>query len=141
MHALKQPVDAPDPQLVARRPVAEIPHEPALRADVPAHVPPPAAAPALKAYRWQMERLRGRALSLVLWMISLSALYAVWYFGTQQRWDFYIRFTNIPTPADVFQKLLEVNRSDKFITNVWISVRRILPVSVLPSCWRCRWDC
>lgn len=70
--------------------------------------------------------MRGRMLSAVLWVVSLAALYAVWHFGTLYRWDFYIRFTNIPAPDEVFQKLLEVNRSDKFATNVGISVRRIL---------------
>jgi NitT/TauT family transport system permease protein len=29
------------------------------------------------------------------------ALLAFWYFGTKYRWDFYLRFTNIPTPAEV----------------------------------------
>lgn len=126
MHALKQPVDSPDPQAAAMQPAVETVREVTLHATTPVPVAAPAGAPEPVPYRWQMERLRGRALSVVLWMISLAVLYAVWYFGTQQRWEFYIRFTNIPTPAEVFQKLLEVNRSDKFITNVWISVRRIL---------------
>jgi NitT/TauT family transport system permease protein len=37
-----------------------------------------------------------------------------------------MRFTNIPTPMEVFEKVLEVNRSDKYLTNIGISVRRIL---------------
>lgn len=75
---------------------------------------------------WRMRALRNRALSLSLWIVSLAALYAVWHFGTLQRWDFYIRFTNIPAPGEVFHKLLEVNQSSKFAVNVGISLRRIL---------------
>jgi NitT/TauT family transport system permease protein len=76
--------------------------------------------------RWNLQRRRRRLLSGILWVVSIGALFAFWYIGTRYRLEFYMRFTNIPTPVEVFQKLLEVNRSDKFITNVWISVRRIM---------------
>jgi NitT/TauT family transport system permease protein len=66
------------------------------------------------------------ALSLLLWATSLGALFAVWYFGTKYRVDFFIRFTNIPTPAEVMAKVLEVNQSSKYLLNIGISVRRIL---------------
>ena len=83
--------------------------------------PPPLASSA--------ARLAGTArphlLSAALWALSLGALLAFWYFGTKYRWDFYLRFTNIPTPAEVLAKVVEVNKSDKFLTNVVISVRRI----------------
>ncbi len=68
---------------------------------------------------------RERAISLALWLLSIGALLAFWYFGTKYRWDFYLRFTNIPTPAEVLGKVIEVNQSEKFLTNVLISVRRI----------------
>jgi NitT/TauT family transport system permease protein len=118
MHALKQPVATPEPQATALHPVAVAGAAPA--------APRPAVAAAAAVPRWRSEQMRSRMLSAMLWIVSLAALYAVWHFGTLHRWDFYIRFTNIPTPDEVFQKLLEVNRSDKFITNVGISVRRIL---------------
>jgi len=76
--------------------------------------------------RWNLQRRQRRLLSGILWVVSIGALFAFWYIGTRYRLEFYMRFTNIPTPVEVFQKLLEVNRSDKFITNVWISVRRIM---------------
>lgn len=119
MHALKQQVAAPSQQTVVAHPVAV-----AAREAAPA-APRPAVAAAVTP-RWRNSQMRGRMLSAVLWVVSLAALYAVWHFGTLYRWDFYIRFTNIPAPDEVFQKLLEVNRSDKFATNVGISVRRIL---------------
>jgi NitT/TauT family transport system permease protein len=76
--------------------------------------------------RWQRRRWHTRLTSAALWVVSLVTLFAFWYFGTKYRWDFYIRFTNIPTPMEVFEKVLEVNRSDKYLTNIGISVRRIL---------------
>jgi NitT/TauT family transport system permease protein len=68
---------------------------------------------------------RARAISLALWTISIGALLAFWYLGTKYRWDIYLRFTNIPTPVEVLKKVVEVNHSQKFLTNVLISVRRI----------------
>jgi NitT/TauT family transport system permease protein len=65
-------------------------------------------------------------LSALLWCVSLGALFALWYFGTKYRLDFFIRFTNIPTPAEVFAKVFEVNKSPKYMMNIGISVRRIL---------------
>jgi len=71
--------------------------------------------------RWLRENLP----STVLWVVSIGLLFGFWYLGTKYRLDFYIRFNNIPTPAEVFQKVLEVNRSEKYIVNIGISVRRI----------------
>lgn len=117
MHALKQPDETAAPQPVASHPVV-------LKVMATAASVRPRIAVTPRQLR--MAQWRGPLLSAVLWVISLVCLYAIWHFGTLYRWDFYIRFTNIPTPGEVFQKLLEVNRSDKFATNVGISVRRIL---------------
>jgi len=102
-----------------------IPLPPQAAAKVVPAVPSPSARPtptAGRIRRW----LTGNALSLLFWCISLGGLLAIWYFGTKYRWEFFIRFTNIPTPAEVFAKVLEVNRSPKYLTNIGISVRRIL---------------
>lgn len=117
MHALKQPDEVLSPKAVAPHPVV-----------VKAGAAVAAVRPkvGLTPHQLRLSQWRGPLLSAVLWVVSLLALYAIWHFGTLYRWDFYIRFTNIPTPGEVFQKLLEVNRSDKFATNVGISVRRIL---------------
>jgi NitT/TauT family transport system permease protein len=86
-----------------------------------------AHAPAAQAATLPRRRRSWKAglLSPVLWAVSLAALLAFWYFGTKYRWDFYMRFTNIPTPAEVAAKVIEVNASSKYLTNIWISVRRI----------------
>lgn len=62
----------------------------------------------------------------VMGVISIGSVLLAWYLATKFQLDFYVRFGNIPTPGDVFDKVLEVNRSTKFITNVGISVRRVL---------------
>jgi NitT/TauT family transport system permease protein len=128
MHALKQlhreppatpaadPVPGP-----ARMDITDIYRmaEPAL-GDRPAFSPPIVGALARLA-----RAVRPHLLSVALWTVSLGALLAFWYFGTKYRWEFYLRFTNIPTPAEVLAKVAEVNKSDKYLTNVLISVRRI----------------
>jgi len=58
--------------------------------------------------------------------VSIGLVLLAWYLATRFKLDFYIRFNNIPTPADVLDKVVEANRSAKFITNIGISVRRIL---------------
>jgi NitT/TauT family transport system permease protein len=85
----------------------------------PAQRPPVARNPALL---W----LRSHGISMLLWLVSIGILLGVWYVGTRYRLEFYIRFTNVPTPADVLQKVVEVNQSGKFLLNIGISVRRIL---------------
>lgn len=70
--------------------------------------------------------LRANALSMLLWVISIGGLLLFWYLGTKYRWDFYMRFTNVPTPGEVLSKVAEVSQSTRFLTHIGISVRRIL---------------
>ena len=58
--------------------------------------------------------------------VSLGGLFLIWYLGTKYRWDFYIRFKNVPTPYEVLQQASEVGLSNKFLVNVVVSLRRIL---------------
>jgi NitT/TauT family transport system permease protein len=62
----------------------------------------------------------------LLAVVSIGTVLLLWELATRFRVDFYIRFNNIPTPGEVFDKVVEVNRSTKFITGIGISVRRIL---------------
>jgi NitT/TauT family transport system permease protein len=67
--------------------------------------------------------------SLCQWLLGIASISAVllfWYLATRYKWDFYVRFNNIPAPGDVLHKIIEVNQSTKFLNNVGISVRRIL---------------
>ncbi|MBI5319671.1 MAG: ABC transporter permease [Bradyrhizobium sp.] len=69
---------------------------------------------------------RDRIITLLLGCISIGALFLVWYLGTKYRFEFYIRFKNVPTPAEVFHQLTQVGLSNKYLVNIAISVRRIL---------------
>lgn len=62
----------------------------------------------------------------LLGALSIGSVLLVWYLATRYRIEFYVRFANIPAPGEVFDKILEVNQSPKFIQNIGISVRRIL---------------
>ena len=59
-------------------------------------------------------------------LVSIGSVLLFWQLATQYKLDAYVRFNNIPTPAQVREKGIEVNESAKFVTNIGISVRRIL---------------
>ena len=56
------------------------------------------------------KRTRERLITAALACISIGTLFLFWYLGTKYRLEFYIRFNNIPTPAEVFQQADEVDR-------------------------------
>ncbi|KQY81554.1 MULTISPECIES: ABC transporter permease [Roseateles] len=82
---------------------------------------PQAAAPGRWRRFWQ-----GRGATLLMGALSIASVLLFWQLATQYKLDAYIRFNNIPTPAQVLEKVVEVNSSPKFATNIGISVRRIL---------------
>lgn len=69
---------------------------------------------------------RERIITASLACLSIGALFLVWYLGTKYKFEFYIRFKNVPTPYEVFQQLTQVGLSNKYLVNIAISVRRIL---------------
>jgi NitT/TauT family transport system permease protein len=77
-----------------------------------------------RSQRW-WQSLRERAPALLMASCSLLGIVLFWHFATTYKLDLYIRFTNIPTPMEVLSKVVEVNSSPKFITNVGMSLRRI----------------
>lgn len=81
----------------------------------------PALPPAARAPAW----LRDNGLGLLLGAGSLLGVVLFWHLATTYRWDFYIRFTNIPTPLEVLDKVVQVNANGKFVTNIGMSLRRI----------------
>lgn len=124
--------------------------EPAARAE-PAAAPAPAPAPApvpvsLLAVGAELEArpvapqapvrpdparrlrawLQGQWAAWVLGVVSIGGVLLAWHLATLYKLDLYVRFNNIPTPAQVFEKVIEVNQSAKFLTSIGISVRRIL---------------
>lgn len=115
-----------DPAAVAAAPSAGPPAVSLVAPAPAARTPPAAMAPvaASPAASW-LRALRRQALGLLLGAVSLGGLLLFWHLATTYRWDFYIRFTNLPTPAEVFTQLQTALASQKFLTNVGISLRRI----------------
>jgi NitT/TauT family transport system permease protein len=69
--------------------------------------------------------LNEHALGYLLAACSLGAMVLFWHVATTYRLDFYVRFSNIPTPADVLQSVMQVSSNGKFVTNIGMSLRRI----------------
>jgi NitT/TauT family transport system permease protein len=69
--------------------------------------------------------LRAHLTALLLGACSLGGLVLFWHLATTYRWDFYIRFTNLPTPQEVAVQLGMAMDNTKFIQNVGMSLRRI----------------
>ena len=90
--------------------------------------PPPRALPVAPA-RSRLGRLglriRRQAPGLLMAMASLGGLLLFWHLATTYRWDFHLRFTNIPTPLEVMHRVGQVNEGGKFVANIGMSLRRI----------------
>ena len=67
-----------------------------------------------------------QAPSWLMGLVSIGCVLLVWQLATHYRVDFYVRFNNVPSPAEVWATVLELNRSPKFMVNVGMSVQRIL---------------
>jgi NitT/TauT family transport system permease protein len=65
-------------------------------------------------------------LTLALGAVSLGLMLLFWYLATKYRLDFYVRFTNIPSPGDVVDATIKLGSTKRFYVNIGISVRRIL---------------
>ncbi|MEW6415163.1 MAG: ABC transporter permease [Pseudomonadota bacterium] len=70
--------------------------------------------------------LRSALPKVLTTMLSLGLFVAFWYFATKYKWDFYIRFTNIPSPGEVLDNAAQLMHSDKFYNNMYVSLRRIM---------------
>ena len=115
------PQPASDAGAPAPAPSVLLVESPAPAAKARADADPPLPSPVATALQW----LREQALGLALGACSLAAMLLFWHLATTYRLDFYIRFTNLPTPMDVLQKFGEAMNSPKFMTNVGMSLRRI----------------
>jgi NitT/TauT family transport system permease protein len=93
-------------------------------------VPDPEPIPTVslrRIFRGLLARVtRERIIAALLACTSIGALFLIWYLGTKYKFEFYIRFKNVPTPAEVFQQAKQVGLSNKYLVNIAISVRRIL---------------
>ncbi len=82
----------------------------------------PDPLPAERLVTW----LRSVVPGLLMTTISIGTFILLWYFATKYRWDIYVRFTNIPSPGDVFTNATALMHNDKFYSHMGMSLRRIL---------------
>jgi NitT/TauT family transport system permease protein len=75
-----------------------------------------------RSTRWLSK---SKWIELILGTCSIGVVLLLWHLATKYKLDFYVRFINIPSPGAVFDKIIEVNQSTKFLTGVGISLRRI----------------
>lgn len=62
----------------------------------------------------------------LLAVVSIGLLIGFWYLATKYRWQLYIRFTNIPSPGEVFHDAARLLAEGKFLTNIVLSLQRIV---------------
>lgn len=90
-------------------------------------LPPASEAPTAVLSRTERARviLTQHAPACLMGTCALLGIVLFWHLATTYKLDFYIRFSNIPTPLEVLSKVVEVNSTPKFIKNVGMSLRRI----------------
>lgn len=86
----------------------------------------PKAAVALTPAQRLGGALRRQLPGALLGFVSIAALVVFWYLATKYRWSFYIRFTNIPAPGEVYTEAVKLFGDPKFMLNIGISLRRIM---------------
>ncbi len=85
-----------------------------------------AVPPIYRVMPFARNFVKERGITIALSVLSIFSLFLFWYLGTKYQLDFYIRFKNVPTPVEVFHQAIEVAGTEKFRTNVFFSLRRIL---------------
>jgi NitT/TauT family transport system permease protein len=118
---LMRPVQASVPEAAETVPTA------ASEVQVPA---PPKPAPSLprllaaKCRRWAALH-QAEVRSYVIGAISLALFLLAWHLLTTYRVSFHVRFTNVPTPAEVFRSFVRTTHSGTLLHHVVLSCRRI----------------
>jgi NitT/TauT family transport system permease protein len=96
----------------------------ALPFEVPMAAP---SSPQLMTYakRWFLLN-RGGLRAVAIGAISLMLFLLAWHLLTTYRVVFFVRFTNVPSPAAVYESLNRAMHDSKFLMHVMLSCRRIL---------------
>ncbi|HEY1797524.1 MAG TPA: ABC transporter permease [Stellaceae bacterium] len=98
--------------------------------EVEAHDEPEPPAPSADAVR---ERLLRTAKSWAIRTLAVAAGLVLWYIAARARFDFYIRFDNIPSPLKVAAVFWQHLHELKFYIHIGVSLERILSAYVLAS--------
>ncbi len=87
--------------------------------------PEPPASPALAPAR-RVLISRAQLAHFGMIALSLSTGVLLWHLATAVNLDFYINFTNVPSPLKVFTAFVEHIQTSIFWTHIGVSMRRIL---------------
>jgi hypothetical protein len=90
----------------------------------PRPAPPVAVVRDDRLARW-FRLHRGQLRAAALGLVSLAVFITVWQLLTVNRATFYVRFTNVPSPADVLARAILAFRNPIFGDHIWMSCRRI----------------
>lgn len=83
------------------------------------------AVPTDRVARWfRLHRKQLRAMALGF--VSIAIFVAIWQLLTINRATFYVRFTNVPSPADVLDRAILAFHNPIFGDHIWMSCRRIV---------------
>nr|WP_316229123.1 MULTISPECIES: ABC transporter permease [unclassified Bradyrhizobium] len=95
------------------------------RGEASSEAPPPRPRSfgelAVRWFRLNQDRLRATAMGAV----SLVAFLIVWHLLTTYRVVFFVRFTNVPAPLEVYASFTRAIHDPKFLLHVVLSCRRI----------------
>ncbi len=89
--------------------------------------PPTSPSPRLLTYlrRW-LSLNRGGLRAAFVGAVSLALFLLAWHLLTKYRVVFFVRFTNVPSPAAVYESLTRALHDSRFFMHVMLSCRRIL---------------
>lgn len=96
--------------------------EPPVKVNVPK--PRHAAPPPRRKTRYALKREDWGNLAIVA--LSLATGVVLWHIATATDVDFYINFSNVPAPLDVFTAFFGHIQTEVFWTHIAVSMRRIL---------------
>jgi sulfonate transport system permease protein len=83
------------------------------------------ARPAL-SFRRRFALYRDRLRALVLGALALLVFVIAWHLLTKYRVNIYVRFLNVPSPEQVFERAVRAFHNPRFFAHVGLSCRRIL---------------
>jgi NitT/TauT family transport system permease protein len=79
------------------------------------------APPARALARWRPGQWRRPALRIA----SVGLFFAAWHVATTRRLEFYVRFQNVPSPAQVLEEAVELFSTAPFYVHILASLERI----------------
>lgn len=94
--------------------------------DLPVEAPPPAPVAALPRQGFPDWAKQG----LIMFGSVLFGL-LIWHLGSTQKWDIYLNFRNIPTPAQVFEATIANIGDPEFYVHIGVSIQRVLTSFIL----------